>query len=129
MEEIESKISFYADNIAKEICDMPSFEVDKLTILIKTRMLFSIRELYTFGLSPLNDQRKILSAEYQDPKTPNWRKSQLQGELASNKEKVKLSNRIIHTFREEDHYIALKNYLKEKGNQDLLNEFYNTLKD
>jgi DNA repair ATPase RecN len=120
----DQMIEMYADSIAQELYDMPSFDLESIKTKVKTRLNFAVRDLYQFNVSDSEKYRREILQEYLHLETPNWRKEELKKELTRLKDEIKDSNRIITAINHSNEYELLKKYCKENMPEEFLLKYY-----
>lgn len=125
----EEKIEYYANNIAKELCEMPSFGVANVEIMLKSRIRIMMHDVLKNEVSELEKIRCEMVEEYSNSKVAAWRKLELQSLIAEINIKIKQSKINMDLSRISKEYELLKKQCKDNLPKEFMEKFYQLQKE
>lgn len=125
----EEKINYYAKNIAKELCEMPSFNMDSVEVMLKSRIRIMLYDVLKNEVSELEKKRSEMVEEYTSTKVPAWRKLELQPKIASINVQIKQSRSNMDVVRISKEFELLKKECNKVLPPEFMERFYELQKE
>lgn len=120
----EEKIIYYAENMANELCEMPSFSLENVATMLKSRIRILLHDVLNNELSELEKKRSEMVSEYSNSKVPAWRKIELQPKITALNIEIKKVKTNIHSSQISREFELLKKHCKSKMPAAFMEEYY-----
>lgn len=120
----EQKIQYYANNIAKELCDMPSFSIENVYTMLISRIRLMMHDVLNDEISILEKERSLMVEEYASDKVPSWRKRELQAKIAQINVEINKSKKNAHLIQISSEYELLKRHCKDNLPNEFMEQYY-----
>ncbi len=121
MEKHNKEIEKFTNELAKELIEMPSFDIERIKLVLKTRVSILLTELEKINLIPLYQKKNDLLKEVGLQSLPGWRKRDIQNEITDLNIRIKNANKNISNISHHNEYELLKRMLKESHPEFLQN--------
>jgi hypothetical protein len=120
----EEKIEYYANNIAKELCDIVHFSVENVSVLLKSRIRILMHDVLNDEISELEKKRLFMVDEYSSDKVPSWRKRELQSKISELNVELKKARKNSDTIRISREYELLKRECNKNLPKEFMERYY-----
>ena len=120
----EEKIQYYTNNIAKELCDMPSFDIDNVRTMLKSRIRILLHDVLNDEISELEKKRAFMVEEYSNDKVPSWRKRELQSKISEINVELKKARKNADSARTSKEFELLKKECKNNLPKEFMERYY-----
>lgn len=126
IEAINKAVDEYALSISSELSEIRFWEIDKIKAAISTRIKLALIDCIEIQAFEMEADRLRLSTEYQQATAKKDGKAieRLKTKIIEVNHKLKKVKRLRHHLQDEAEYIKLKNFLREKGLENVMNEFF-----
>lgn len=125
----EEKIQYYAENMAKELCEMPSFSLGNVSTMLKSRIRILLHDILKNEVSELEKKRSEMVEEYTSSKVPAWRKLELQPKIAAINVEIKKAKTNVDAARISKEFELLKKHCKTNLPAEFMEEYYEMQKE
>lgn len=120
----EEKINYYAKNIAEELCEMPSFSIENVEVMLKSRIRIMMHDVLKNEVSELEKKRSEMVKEYSNLKVPAWRKLELQPKITAINIEIKQSKSNMDAARISKEFELLKKECKTHLPAEFMERYY-----
>ena len=120
----EEKITYYAENMAKELCEMPSFGLENVATMLKSRIRIMMHDVLNDQVSELEQRRALMVEEYSSDKVPAWRKRELNPQIAAINVELKKAHKNSQSLRIQREYELLKKLCIEKLPAQFMEDYF-----
>ena len=120
---INQVIRKFSAEIGAELGKLKLWETEAVTTIISTRIKLGMRQLAELNAISLLERQTRGKEKIIDPNLQNGERKKLEKRQKELKIETKLATELLCNFEDANEYYLLRNFLKEKGFQSLLEEF------